>query len=108
MNSNRPTVFVVDEDFSVRKGLEQMLQRKGYFVQGFTSAEEFLNENTDAQIACIVMEVNLPGLNGLELQSFLLQRGNFFPIVFMTGQADIATVVRAIRSGAISFLAKPF
>lgn len=108
MITNHPTVLVVDQDLSVRTGLEQLLKSKGYLVDGFASAEEFLEGKIEAQVACLVMEVNLPGLNGLDLQDHLLKRGNFPPIVFIAGHTDVATVVRAIKSGAISFLAKPF
>lgn len=108
MVTNRPTVFVVDKDLSVRTALEHLFESKGCLVQCFTSAEEFLKTDIEAPIACIVAEVNLPGLNGLELQDFILQRGDLLPIVFMSGHADIATVVRAIKAGALGFLAKPF
>lgn len=108
MITNRPTVFIVDEDPSARAGLEQLLKSKSYIVECFASAEDFLKEKIEAQIACLVLEVNLPGLSGLELQSQLLEEGNMLPIVFVTGRVDVATVVRAIKSGAISFLAKPF
>lgn len=107
MITNRPTVFLVDEDFSFRANLEQLLKSKGYLVECFASAEEFLKEKIEPQIACLVLEVDLPGLNGLELQDQLAARGNSLPIVFVTARSDVATVVRAIKSGAISFLTKP-
>ncbi|HXT11298.1 MAG TPA: response regulator [Candidatus Angelobacter sp.] len=108
MIGNRPTVFVVDDDHSVRNGLERLLKLKGYRVESFASAEEFLQEEITTQVACLVLDVNLPGLNGLDLQRFLMQRGVLLPIVFITGHGDIPTAVRAIKSGAVTFLIKPF
>lgn len=108
MIGDRPTVFVVDDDHSVRKALERLLRLKGYQVESFGSAEEFLQEEINAQIACLVLDINLPGLNGLDVQNFLLQQGILLPIVFITGHGDIPTAVRAVKSGAVSFLTKPF
>ena len=108
MITDRPTVFVVDDDNSVRKGLDRLLKLRGYRVESFASAEEFLQEDIHAPVACLVLDMNLPGLNGLDVQNFLMQRGNMLPIVFITGHGDIPTAVRAIKSGAISFLTKPF
>lgn len=108
MITDRPTVYVVDDDNSVRKGLDRLLKLRGYRVESFASAEEFLQEQIHAQVACLVLDVNLPGLNGLDVQNFLMQRGILLPIVFITGHGDIPTAVRAVKSGAISFLTKPF
>ena len=108
MMGDRPTVFVVDDDQSVRKGLGRLLQMRGYRVASFASAEEFLEEKLDPRIACLILDISLPGLNGFELQNRLSQRRIFLPIVFVTGHGDIPMAVRAIRSGAISFLTKPF
>lgn len=107
MIGDRPTVFVVDDDHSVRKGLERLLRLRGYQVQSFASAEEFLREKMNPQVACLVLDINLPGLNGLDVQNFLLQQGILLPIVFITGHGDIPTAVRAVKSGAVSFLTKP-
>jgi FixJ family two-component response regulator len=108
MMGDRPTVFVVDDDDSVRRGLERLLQAKGYRAVCFASAEEFLREKLDQQVACLVLDVNLPGLNGLELQNWLSQQGILLPIIFITGHGDIPMAVRAVKSGATSFLIKPF
>jgi FixJ family two-component response regulator len=107
MIGERPTVFVVDDDHSVRKGLDRLLRLKGYQVESFASAEEFLQHEMNAQVGCLVLDINLPGLNGLDVQNFLLQQGILLPIVFITGHGDIPTAVRAVKSGAISFLTKP-
>lgn len=108
MMGDRPTVYVVDDDHSVRKGLDRLLRLKGYRVESFASAEEFLKEEITAQVACLVLDVNLPGLNGLDVQMLLMQQGLLLPIVFITGHGDIPMAVRAVKSGAISFLTKPF
>ena len=107
MIGERPTVFVVDDDHSVRKGLDRLLRLKGYQVESFASAEEFLQHEMNAQVGCLVLDIHLPGLNGLDVQNFLLQQGILLPIVFITGHGDIPTAVRAVKSGAISFLTKP-
>jgi FixJ family two-component response regulator len=108
MMGDKPAVFVVDDDDSVRRGLERLLKVRGYRVESFASAEEFLQEKIDTQVACLVLDVNLPGLNGLDLQNFLARQGILLPIVFITGHGDIPTAVRAVKSGAISYLTKPF
>ncbi len=108
MIGDRPTVFVVDDDHSVRKGLDRLLKLKGYRVESFASAEEFLQEQMSAKIACLVLDINLPGLNGLDVQNYLLKQGILLPIIFITGHGDIPTAVRAVKSGAIGFLTKPF
>lgn len=108
MMGDRPTVFVVDDDHSVRKGLDRLLRLKGYRVDSFASAEEFLQEDITAPVACLVLDVNLPGLNGLDVQRLLMQQGQLLPIVFITGHGDIPMAVQAVKSGAISFLTKPF
>jgi FixJ family two-component response regulator len=109
MIGDRPTVFVVDDDNSVRRGLERLLRLRGYRVESFASAEEFLQQKEmNPQVACLVLDVNLPGLNGLDVQNLLLRQGILLPIVFITGHGDIPTAVRAVKSGAISFLTKPF
>jgi len=108
MMADRPTIFVVDDDQSVRKGLGRLLQTRDYRVASFASAEEFLREKLELRIGCLILDVSLPGLNGFELQHRLSRRGIFLPIIFITGHGDIPMAVRAIKSGAISFLTKPF
>jgi FixJ family two-component response regulator len=104
----RPTVFVVDDDDSVRKGLERLLRLRGYRVESFPSAEEFLKQKIEYKVICLVLDVTLPGINGLDVQNFLLRQGILVPIIFITGRADIPTAVRALKSGAVNFLTKPF
>jgi FixJ family two-component response regulator len=108
MIGNRPTIFVVDDDPSVRKALERLLFVNGYNAVSFPTAEEFLNERVIPQLGCLVLDVNLPGLNGLELQSALMRRGVSLPIIFITGHGNIPMAVRAVKTGATGFLTKPF
>ena len=108
MIADRATVFVVDDDYAVRKGLARLLQIKGYQVICFPSAEEFLKEKAKPKVACLVLDISLPGMSGLELQNRLFQQGIVLPTIFITGHGDIPMAVQAVKSGAISFLSKPF
>ncbi len=109
MSEKQETVFVVDDDFSVRKGLKRLLKSAEYSVEAFSSAEEFLAYDSDCdEPACLVLDVQMPGLNGLDLQENLVSRDYTMPIIFITGQGDIPTSVRAMKKGAVEFLTKPF
>ena len=109
MNKPNPTVFIVDDDPSVRKGLGRLLRSTGYDVETFGSAQEFLEMAPDCPgPACLVLDVKMSGLNGLELQDQLQKREYTIPIVFATGHGDIPMSVKAIKTGAIDFLTKPF
>jgi FixJ family two-component response regulator len=102
------TVFIVDDDPSVRKSLQRLLTVSGYRTEVFGSAQEFLQiEHTQAP-ACLILDVRLPGLDGLELQNMLGQQWPDLPIVFITGHGDIPMSVKAMKEGAIDFLSKPF
>src|SRR5215469_3242046 len=107
MISDKPIVYVVDDDESLRRALERMLRLYGYRVACFASAEEFLKEALGAQVCCMLLDLQLPGLNGLELQNSLLERGHFVPIIFISGHGTIPAAIRAIKSGAVTFLTKP-
>lgn len=102
-----PTVFVVDSDYTVRSELKRVIELKGYRVQSFASAEAFLRHGMAEGACLLLVEVNLRGLSGPGLQNILLRHGVLLPIVFMTDAADISTAIRALQSGAISFLSKP-
>ena len=107
MNSDSPIVFVVDDDYRVREALSSLISSAGLRVAVFSSAAEFLeSEKADAP-ACIVLDLQLPGTSGLELQQQLLT-GDAPPIIFITGHGDIPSSVRAMKAGAIEFLSKPF
>jgi FixJ family two-component response regulator len=103
-----PIVFVVDDDVSVRESLELLIQNEGWQAETFASAQEFLQRPRAALPSCLVLDVSLPGLNGLELQQQVASERNDMPIVFITGHGDIPMTVRAMKTGAVEFLTKPF
>jgi FixJ family two-component response regulator len=104
-----PSVFVIDDDPSVLKSLERLIKSVGLKVETFGSAHDFLQTAPDCPgPACLVLDVKMPGLNGLDLQDQLQQRKYAMPIVFITGHGDIPMSVRAMKKGAIDFLTKPF
>ena len=100
-------VFVVDDDVSVRESLELLLTSAGWQPRTFASAQDFLSYPRAAVPSCLVLDVTLPGLNGLELQQQLADRTEM-PIIFITGHADVPMSVRAMKAGAVEFLTKPF
>lgn len=107
MTEPKPIVFLLDDDHAVVVALTRMLQSSGFTVRPYTSAAEFL-EAHDAEIpGCLVADVRMPDMSGLELQRTLLARGIDRAIVFVTGQGDIPTTVRAMKAGAVTFLSKP-
>jgi FixJ family two-component response regulator len=101
------TVFLVDDDAGVVKALSRLLRAKGYDVQPFTSSQAFLDDHDAAVPGCAVLDVGMPGVNGLDLQHALMAVSQPRPIIFLTGKGDIPTSVRAMRAGAIDFLTKP-
>src|SRR5438128_2676572 len=103
-----PIVFVVDDDLSVRRSTERLLRTAGLKVQTFTSAREFLKNPPPEGPACLVLDVRMPGLSGIELQRELTQCGIQIPIIFITAHGDIPMTVRAMKAGAVEFLTKPF
>ena len=108
MSATEPRVFVVDDEASVRKSLGRLLKAAGYRVETFASAREFLQRPADNAIACLVLDVQMPELNGMELQQALMDTNRVLPIVFITGHGDIPMSVRAMKAGATDFLSKPF
>lgn len=103
-----PLVFVVDDDVSVRESLEFLIRDEGWQVETFTSAEEFLNRPREFMPSCLVLDISMPGLNGLELQKRLAVDRPEIPIIFLTGHGDIPKTVQAMKAGAVEFLTKPF
>jgi FixJ family two-component response regulator len=103
-----PMVFVVDDDPSVRKSLTRVMTSVGYAVEAFASAREFLSREPYAGPCCLVLDVRMPGLTGLELQEALAAGNRRLPIVFITGHGDIPMGVKAMKEGADDFLTKPF
>ncbi len=108
MSATSPVIFVVDDDRSVRESLRRLLTSRGLAVQVFPSAQAFLDAPRPDGPACLVLDVRLPGLSGLDLQRELAQSDAAPPIVFLTGHGDIPMSVRAMKAGAIEFLTKPF
>jgi FixJ family two-component response regulator len=108
MTTTPPTIFVVDDDPSVRKSLTRAVRSAGYTVEAFASAGDFLTHERFVRPCCAVLDVRLPGLNGLDLQETLARSGHRMPIVFITGHGDISMSVRAMKQGAVDFLTKPF
>jgi FixJ family two-component response regulator len=102
------TVFVVDDDLGVREAVGGLVRSAGLAVQLFSSAQEFLARAPADVAGCLVLDVRLPGLSGLDLQSRMAQLGLDIPIVFITGHGDVPTSVRAMKAGALEFLTKPF
>lgn len=102
------TVFVVDDDDAMRRALARQLQGEGYQVEAFANAQEFIDRLPSANTACIVSDVRMPGMSGLDLQATLARAKFSWPMVFISGYADVPTTVHAIKGGAVAFLAKPF
>lgn len=102
------TVFVVDDDHAVRKAVTLSLKKRGWSVESFESAEAFLSAYDVDRPGCLVLDVQMPGMSGLELQEALATKDCRIPIIFVTGHGDIPMSVRAIRGGAIEFLEKPY
>jgi FixJ family two-component response regulator len=101
------TIFLVDDDSGVLKALSRLLRARGYEVEPFTSPQAFLAGHDASIPGCAVLDVSMPGLDGLELQQALTAAGSQRPVIFLTGEGDIPTSVRAVRAGAIDFLTKP-
>jgi FixJ family two-component response regulator len=101
-------VFVVDDDTSVRRSLARLLAADGFLVDTFASAADFLAATTGEEPACLVLDVRMPGLNGLELQQALADRGRADQIVFITGHGSVPMCAQAMKAGAVDFLPKPF
>lgn len=108
MTEKPPTVIIVDDDQSFRTFLERLVGTVGLKALPFASAEEFLRTSPPDGPACLVLDVQMPGLSGLDLQRELAQAGHQLPIVFMTGHGDIPMSVQAMKAGAVGFLSKPF
>lgn len=104
----RPTVFIVDDDPAVRDSLGLSLRAAGFDVTPCACAEDFLRIYRPEQRGCVLLDIRMPGMSGIELQEHLGERGLRIPIVFITGHGDIPTSVRAIKRGAVDFLEKPF
>ena len=105
---SKAIVFVVDDDVSMREALESLIRSAGFKVETFASAQDFLARRRADVPACLVLDVQLPGLSGLDLQKRIIEANREIPIVFITGHGDVPTSVRAMKAGAVEFLIKPF
>jgi two-component system, LuxR family, response regulator FixJ len=108
MSRKGQTVFVIDDDESVRRAVGRLIRSAGLNVETFATAEDFMRSACPAALDCLVLDVHLPGLSGLELQQRLIAEGRRAPVVFITAYEDHQTCERALRAGAIAFLRKPF
>jgi two-component system, LuxR family, response regulator FixJ len=108
MTKLKPTIFVIDDDASVRKSLSRLLDSVGFSTETFPSADQFLKRERFEGIGCIVLDVRMPGLSGMDLQDELNKADYSMPIIFITGHGDIPMSVQAMKKGAVDFLPKPF
>ena len=108
MPDTRATVFVIDDDESIRGALNNLIGSVGLDVRVFASPREFLNTKRPDAAGCLVLDVRMPGMSGLAFQQELAKLGDELPIIFITGHGDVPTTVRAMKAGAVEFLTKPF
>jgi FixJ family two-component response regulator len=108
MTDEKPLVYVVDDDPSVLRSVERLLRSVGYDLETFTSAQEFLDFQHPDTPSCLILDVKMPGLSGLELQERLTDKGISLPIIFITGHGTVPASVKAMKAGAVDFLLKPF
>ena len=107
MNSE-PTVFVVDDDQAMRTSLQWLIESTGMQVRTFASADSFLAAYYPGRAGCMLLDVRMPGMSGLELQSYMAREGYRLPVIIITGHGDVAMAVRAMKAGAVDFIEKPF
>ena len=108
MNKAGELIFLIDDDESVRTSLSLFLQLNGYSIESFENAEDYLDREKHVGAGCIILDVNLSGKSGLELQQELINRNSHLPIIFITGYANIHTSVHTLKKGAVNYLEKPF
>lgn len=110
MNNKNPQqlVAVVDDDRSIQSAVKDLLESVGLISESFGSAEEFLASDQLNQTACLVLDIHMPGISGLDLQALLKTEGRHIPIIFITAHSDTQTKTRAMKAGALEFLSKPF
>lgn len=106
--TQQPTVFIVDDDHAVRESLDLLIRSVGLAAESFPSAQAFLRQYDPGRPGCLVLDVRMPGMSGLELQRHLKERGVCVPVIIITGHGDVPIAVRAMKDGAVEFLEKPF
>jgi len=108
MKEQKPTIFIVDDDPSVRQSTELLLKSVGFNVKTFVSAQDFLKANLHEDLGCLILDVRMPGISGLDLQEKLVSSKTPLPVIFITGHGTVPMSVRAMKAGAVDFLQKPF
>jgi RNA polymerase sigma factor (sigma-70 family) len=108
MTETKPTIFIVDDDPSVRESTKLMLESVGFNVKTFLSAQDFLKAKAGEGLGCLILDVRMPGISGLELQEKLISAKTALPVIFITGHGTVPMSVRAMKAGAVDFLQKPF
>ncbi|AKH19526.1 response regulator transcription factor [Sedimenticola thiotaurini] len=108
MSDNTPNVFIVDDDLAVRESLSDLMDSVGLNAETYASAQEFLTRYTPTLWGCLVLDIRMFGMSGLELQDELIRRGALLPTIFITGHGDVPMAVQAMRRGAMDFIQKPF
>jgi RNA polymerase sigma factor (sigma-70 family) len=108
VKETKPTIFIVDDDPSVRESTELMLKSVGFNVKTFVSAQDFLKANLQGDLGCLILDVRMPGISGLDLQEKLVSAKTPLPVIFITGHGTVPMSVRAMKAGAVDFLQKPF
>ena len=107
MTDERPTVFIIDDNPSARRGLSRLVRAAGMSVEAYGSAQEFLERKHYDGYGCILLDIKMPGMNGLDLQEELVKADYSMPIIFVSGHADVPMTARAMKKGAVDFLTKP-
>jgi len=108
MANTDPIIFVVDDDDAVRRATEMLIRSMGLRVESFASAAEFLEDFDPQQPGCVILDIRMPGMSGLELQEHLNALGASIPVIFVTGHGDVPMAVKAMKEGAVDFIQKPF
>jgi two-component system, LuxR family, response regulator FixJ len=108
MTTQNATVFIVDDDAAIRKSLEMLLKSVGHASESYRSAQEFLDAYEPSRPGCLILDIRMPGMSGLELQRTLRERGHEIPVIIITGHGDVPVAVRSLKEGALEFLEKPF
>ena len=108
MDKAKATVFIVDDDEAICRSLRMLVEDTGLNVQTYSGAQDFLDAYDPSMPGCLVVDVRMPGMNGLELQAHLTDRGMLIPTIVITGHADLQMAVQAVKGGAMNFLEKPF
>lgn len=108
MSPAQPVVHLVDDDLAIRRSVSFMLKTSGHQVRTYESGTDFLTHAADLKDGCVLLDIRMPGMDGLQVQQALLEKGVTLPVIIMTGHGDVALAVRAMKAGAVDFIEKPF